>query len=70
MLLPRREKVSRHIATPLYHYSFTNYVLRTNQARHLVRMLRPELVRASSVPLSSDAFTFFGIVNARAHNSR
>ena len=39
------------------------------QSRHLVRMLRPELVKANSKPLSSDAFTFFGIINARQHNA-
>lgn len=32
------------------------------------KMLRREAVQASSVPLSSDAFTTFGLHNARIHN--
>lgn len=40
----------------------------TSQARHLVRMLRPELVTKWSRPISSDVFTFFGIHNARELN--
>ena len=39
-----------------------------DQARHLMRMLRPELVKSNPTPLSSDAYTFFGIIDARQHN--
>ena len=33
-----------------------------------MRMLRPELVKSNRTPLSSDAYTFFGIIDARQHN--
>lgn len=35
---------------------------------HLYKLLRKELVRTNPVPLSSDAFSFFGKVNAEHHN--
>jgi len=35
---------------------------------HLYKLLRKELVRTNPVPLSSDAFSFFGKVNADHHN--
>lgn len=37
---------------------------------HLFRLLRPELVRISPFPLSSDAFTGFGRVDMDVHNHR
>ena len=35
---------------------------------HLYKLLRKELVRSNPVPLSSDAFSFFGKVNEMEHN--
>lgn len=43
---------------------------RLSRVPHLVRLLRPELVRCWSKPLSSDAYTLFGQHNAALHNSR
>ena len=42
---------------------------RLEKARHLINLLRPELVRALNKPLSSDAFTFFGAHDAAIHNA-
>jgi Clustered mitochondria/Translation initiation factor eIF3 subunit 135 len=36
---------------------------------HLYTMLRPELVKSNPTPLSSDAFTGFGRINAEQHNA-
>lgn len=35
----------------------------------LFRLLRPELVKNNPVPLSSDAFTYFGHHDAEIHNA-
>lgn len=37
--------------------------------KHLYNLLRPELVDANPVPLSSDAFTGFGRVDSAIHNA-
>ncbi len=39
------------------------------KARHLVNLLRPELVKSNPVPLSSDSFTWFGLHNSVRHNN-
>lgn len=41
---------------------------RLEKARHLINLLRPELVKGNKKPLSSDAFTFFGAHDAKIHN--
>jgi hypothetical protein len=40
-----------------------------NLAPHLVYLLRPELVRTNPVPLSSDAFSRFGLLDGDTHNA-
>jgi len=35
----------------------------------LYNLLRPEAVRESPLPLSSDAFTYFGRMNAQQYNA-
>ena len=39
------------------------------KSRHLINLLRPECVQQSPVPLSSDAFTWFGLHNHQEHNA-
>ena len=38
-----------------------------DRAPHLIRLLRPELVQSNAVPLSSDAFSHFGLLDRLAH---
>ena len=47
----------------------TALVLMPARGVHLHKLLRPELLAASTVPLSSDAFTGFGAHNAAEHNA-
>lgn len=42
---------------------------RLEKARHLICCLRPELVLESKVPLSSDAYTWFGAHDHQKHNA-
>ena len=42
---------------------------RAVRGSHLTRLMRPEAVKHSGEPLSSDAFTRFGIHRAREHNA-
>ena len=43
-------------------------ILSGERGQHLYQCLRPELVRKSPTPLSSDAFTFFGRHGCAVHN--
>lgn len=43
-------------------------VVYSTQGHHLFNMLRPEHVRTSPAPLSSDAFTGFGLHDRMIHN--
>lgn len=47
----------------------TVVVVNVLKGAHLYQMMRPELVKVSKKPLSSDAFSFFGTDNAKSHNS-
>ena len=47
----------------------TAVFLSPRRGHHLFSLLRPELVSTNAVPLSSDAFTGFGIHHAREHNA-
>jgi Clustered mitochondria/WD domain, G-beta repeat/Translation initiation factor eIF3 subunit 135 len=41
----------------------------SSPAHHLCALLRPELVRANAVPLSSDAYSRLGVVDGAVHNA-
>ncbi len=47
----------------------TVIVVNVQRGSHLYCMLRPELVKNSKVPLSSDAFSFFGTHESKVHNA-
>lgn len=63
-------RLSKFLAAPTVVGGDAVIVARVERVPHLVRMLRPEFVAGWSLPLSSDAFSFFGFHNAVAHNAR